>query len=387
MRRLCFVLLISACALFAQSDGEPADARGWMDRGVGAFKNARYAEAVDAFQRSVDLDPSNLNARLYLATSFFVQYIPGAISPDNLAFADKARAGFEQVLALEPDNKTALQYLASLAYQVASGTSDPEEKARRLDAARSWYEKLAAVDPKNKEAWYSLGVIDWMKWYPKWMEALTQAGMKPDEQRPISNYNLRQDLRNTSGQLVEDGIANLAKALEIDPQHDNAMAYMNLLVRERASVDDTMEQYEKDIALANDWVQKSLDAKKAKAGESTTPAANAPSSSGVQRIRVGGNVQKCNLITKVEPVYPALAKQARIQGTVRFQMIIGADGRVQNLQLVSGHPLLVQAAQDAVQQWVYRPTLLDGQRVEVVTTVDVNFVLDGIFGDSAPCSL
>jgi periplasmic protein TonB len=93
------------------------------------------------------------------------------------------------------------------------------------------------------------------------------------------------------------------------------------------------------------------------------------------RIRVGGNVQAANLIRKVVPVYPPLAKQARIQGTVRFQAIIGKDGTIQNLQLVSGHPLLVSAAQQAVSQWVYRPTLLNGDPVEVVTTIDVNFTL------------
>jgi protein TonB len=93
------------------------------------------------------------------------------------------------------------------------------------------------------------------------------------------------------------------------------------------------------------------------------------------RIRVGGNVQAANLVRKVTPVYPPLAKQARIQGTVRFTAIIGKDGTIQNLQLVTGHPLLVAAAQDAVRQWVYKPTLLNGEPVEVVTQIDVNFTL------------
>jgi protein TonB len=93
------------------------------------------------------------------------------------------------------------------------------------------------------------------------------------------------------------------------------------------------------------------------------------------RIRVGGNVQAANLIRRITPVYPPLAKQARIQGQVRFTAIIGKDGAIQNLQLVSGHPLLVPAAQDAVKQWLYRPTLLNGEPVEVVTQIDVNFTL------------
>ena len=93
------------------------------------------------------------------------------------------------------------------------------------------------------------------------------------------------------------------------------------------------------------------------------------------RIRVGGNVQAINLINKVTPVYPQLAKQARIQGSVHFTAFIGKDGHIENLQLIGGHPLLVDAAQDAVKQWVYKPTLLNGQPVEVVTQIDVNFTL------------
>jgi protein TonB len=94
-----------------------------------------------------------------------------------------------------------------------------------------------------------------------------------------------------------------------------------------------------------------------------------------QRIRVGGNVQAAKLVRQPKPLYPPLAKQARIQGTVRFQAIIGKDGTIQNLQLVSGHPLLVPSATEAVKQWVYQPTQLNGEPVEVVTQIDVNFTL------------
>ena len=94
-----------------------------------------------------------------------------------------------------------------------------------------------------------------------------------------------------------------------------------------------------------------------------------------KRIRVGGQVQTAKLVNKVTPVYPPLAKQARIQGTVRLQAVIAKDGSVVELQVLSGHPLLVQAALDAVRQWRYHPTLLNGEPVEVVTTVDVIFTL------------
>jgi TonB family protein len=107
----------------------------------------------------------------------------------------------------------------------------------------------------------------------------------------------------------------------------------------------------------------------------TAAAALPPPASGVDRIRVGGNVQAMNLTKKVTPTYPALAKQARIQGTVRFTALIGADGNIASLQLVDGHPLLVESATDAVKQWQYRPTLLNGSPAEVVTQIDVNYTL------------
>jgi protein TonB len=75
-------------------------------------------------------------------------------------------------------------------------------------------------------------------------------------------------------------------------------------------------------------------------------------------------------------VYPPEARQARIQGLVRFDVLIGPDGHVTNLTLVSGHPLLVPAAQEVVKDWVYKPTLLNGQPVEVQTQIDVNFTLE-----------
>ena len=92
-------------------------------------------------------------------------------------------------------------------------------------------------------------------------------------------------------------------------------------------------------------------------------------------IRIGGNVQQAMLESQPRPMYPALAKQARIQGTVSLNAVIGPDGHVQNLSVIQGHPLLVQAALDAVKDWVYKPTLMNGNPVAVVTVIDVNFTL------------
>jgi periplasmic protein TonB len=103
--------------------------------------------------------------------------------------------------------------------------------------------------------------------------------------------------------------------------------------------------------------------------------APAPPKASLKRVTVGGNVQAARLINKVQPLYPPLARQTRISGTVKLHAIIGKDGTVQRLEVQSGHPLLVQAAQDAVRQWRYQPTLLNGDPVEVDTEIDVIFSL------------
>ena len=96
-----------------------------------------------------------------------------------------------------------------------------------------------------------------------------------------------------------------------------------------------------------------------------------------QRVRVSSGVQSGLLVRKVQPVYPPLARQARIQGTVVLQAQISKTGDIENLQLVSGHPMLAPAAIEAVKQWKYKPYLLNGEPVEVETTVQVNFSLAG----------
>lgn len=105
------------------------------------------------------------------------------------------------------------------------------------------------------------------------------------------------------------------------------------------------------------------------------PVKEAPKPVVPQRIRVGGNVQQAKLVRQPRPVYPPLARQARIQGTVRLTAVIAKDGTIQELQVVNGHPLLVPSALEAVKQWVYQPTLLNGEPVEVITQIDVNFTL------------
>jgi len=109
---------------------------------------------------------------------------------------------------------------------------------------------------------------------------------------------------------------------------------------------------------------------------SSTPVA-VPKIATPQRVRVSSGVQSGLLIRKVNPAYPPLARQARIQGVVLLQAQISKDGNIENLQLISGHPMLAPAAIEAVKQWKYKPYLLNGEPVEVETQVQVNFTLAG----------
>jgi protein TonB len=96
-----------------------------------------------------------------------------------------------------------------------------------------------------------------------------------------------------------------------------------------------------------------------------------------QKVRVSSGVAQGNLIHNVKPPYPPLARQARVQGMVVIQAVIGKDGTIQNLRVVSGHPMLAQAALEAVKQWRYKPYYLNGEPVDVDTTINVNFTLSG----------
>jgi len=362
MRRFVVLFALISTALVAQ------DAREMVNQGVAAFKGGNYRQAVGFFQQAVAADPNGVNPHLYLGTAYMSMWVPGAASPENAANARSAETEFRRVLELDANNTVALASMASLAYNSASGLRG-EEKTHKFDEAMDWYKRLAAVDPMNKEAPYSMGVIAWAKWYPALMAARASLGMKPEDPGPLTGP-VRQELKTQYSSTIEEGIANLQRALQIDPNYADAMAYLNLLIRERGDLRDSREEWAADIAVADELVQKNLEVKKAQAALVPPPSGGARTP---ERIRVGGMVQQANLITKVDPVYPPLAQQAQISGTVRFTVIIGKDGKILNLQLVSGHPLLVAAARDAVSQYVYKPTLLNGNPVEVITQVDVNF--------------
>ena len=264
MRTGKLTIAASVACLLALTGCDKLKSRDQLNQGVLAFKNAKYTEAVDHFKQAIALDDTNPYARLYLATAYMSQWIPGAESPENTEMANKARDEFNKVLEKNPNEPTAIASLASLSYNEASSLP-PDQKIAKLDEAAKWYKRLIEVDPKNKEAYYSLGVIDWAKWYPNEMIAKANLHMKPEDPGPIKDKKVKEDLKTQYSAIIDDGIGNLNKALEIDPQYEDAMSYLNLLIREKADLLDSPDEYKDQVKIADGWIQKALDTKKAKA--------------------------------------------------------------------------------------------------------------------------
>jgi TonB family protein len=351
-------LLLSATALAAQ---DPVDFSGWFDRGVQEFRAGHYPNAVAAFERAVAIDPSSVTAQVYLGTAYMNQYIPGNDSAPNMGVAVAAETHFLRVLDLDSSNRVAMASLASL-----------QLNQKNWNDALRWYDKLTAIDPNNADAYYSIGFIAWSRWYPEYGKARAALGMKQQDPGPIPDASVRADLIERFATVIESGLRALEKALEINPQYADAMAYMNLLIRERADLRDTAEEYKRDVAIADEWVQKALAAKKA---EMERRNGNAAAIAPPQRIRLTVDALDRNRLRDVPPAYPQMAREAGIQGTVRLNIVIDKQGRVSNISVISGHPLLIPAAIEAVKQWEYKPALLNGQPVEVATEVSIPFVL------------
>ena len=233
-------------------------ARNELNRGVNAFSRTDYSFAIEHFEKAIDLDPEFLEARQYLASSYMMQYVPGAESEENEAVAQKALTGFLGVLDKNDNNEAALASIAIIYFNM-----------KRMEDAREWHAKLLEKFPENKDAYYTLGVIAWTETYQPRLMVRASLGMKPEDPGPIKDDDARHGLAELNLPVVEEGLKNLEKALEIDPEHDYAMAYINLLYREKADISETKEDYEKYTATANEWSLKALDTRKKKAEAAT----------------------------------------------------------------------------------------------------------------------
>ena len=246
-------LLAAGLMLFTTTGCEKLRARDQLNKGVLAYKNAKYEEAINHFQQAVKLDPTLLNARLYLATAFAQQYIPGADAPDNNKMAEQAIDEYKEVLQRDPKNVNSVKGIAYLYLQM-----------KQFDKAKEFYRKATELDPNDPEPYYSVAVIDWTQTYQPRMEERSKLGLKPDE--PLKDKKVCAALKEKNASNIQEGIDNLKKALELRPDYDDAMAYMNLMYRERADVTcDDPAARAADLKTADEWVDKTLAVKKAKA--------------------------------------------------------------------------------------------------------------------------
>ena len=233
-------------------------ARDQLNKGVQAYKNAKYEEAITHFQQAVELDPGLLNGRLYLATAYAQQYIPGADTEDNNRMAEQAIDQFKKVLDMKPGRDqqvSSLKGIASLYFNM-----------KKLDQAKEYHQKVTELDPNDPEAYYSIGVIDWTKSYQPRMEERAKLGMKPDEQ--LKDKKVCAALSAKNSDAIKDGIENLNKALQLRPDYDDAMAYMNLLYREKADLEcEDPAARAADLKTADEWVDKTMATKKEKAAK------------------------------------------------------------------------------------------------------------------------
>jgi len=228
-------------------------ARDQLNKGVQAYKNARYELAIEHFKNAVALDPRLLNARLYLATAYAQRYTPGADTPENNQMGQQAIDEYKKVLQMDPHNTNSVKGIASLYFNM-----------KKFDQAKEYHEKAKQLDPNDPEEYYSIAVIDWTQSYAPRQEERAKLGLKAEE--PLKDKKVCESLRDRSLPKVDEGIQNLTKALQLRPDYDDAMAYLNLLYREKADLEcGNPDARAADQKIAADWVDKTMATKKQKA--------------------------------------------------------------------------------------------------------------------------
>jgi tetratricopeptide (TPR) repeat protein len=240
-------------------------ARDLLNKGVASFKNAQFDAAVEDFKQAKELDPDLINARLYLATAYASQYIPGAPSEENMRHGQEAIAEYQDVLTKDANNLSAIDGLASILYQMAG---QPFDEKKFLDS-KGYHERHIALKPEDPQPYYSIGVIDW---------ALSYRGnteMRADYNKAHINKQIKDtdplppDVRKAYTDkyqaLVDDGIEKLKKAVELKPDYDDAMTYLNLLYRRKADMVESSAERDALTKQADDLLDKVKEIKQKRA--------------------------------------------------------------------------------------------------------------------------
>lgn len=250
---------------------EQRQAREILNKGVEDFKNGQYDAAISEFQRAKELNPQFLNARLYLATAYAAQFIPGAPSEENQELGRKAVEEFRGVLEIDPQNLSAIDGIGSILFQTA-GTPYNSEK---FEESKSFHQKHIQIRPNDPEPYYWVGVIDWTVSFrannvlrARYNEqAATRQQVRGEDPLPLE---VRQEYLREYGSVIDEGIGSMKHAIERRPDYDDAMAYLSLLYRRKADTVDYQDERDTLLNMADDLVDKVKEIKQRRA-ESPRP--------------------------------------------------------------------------------------------------------------------
>jgi tetratricopeptide (TPR) repeat protein len=249
------VALFLALLVLASTGCSKLQARDQLNKGVQSYKNAHYEEAIEHFKTAVSLDPGLLNARIYLATAYAQQYVPGAETDENKRYAALAIEEYKNVLAADPNNALSIKGIANLYRQ-----------EKQFDEAKQYYNKAVQIDPNDPEAYYSVAYIDWTQAYKFRQDERAKLGMKATDL--LTDKKVCDVVKQHNAPSVEEGIGLLNKALQLRHDYDDAMAFLNLLYRERADYEcDDLQARNADLKLADSWVDKTIATKREKANK------------------------------------------------------------------------------------------------------------------------
>ena len=250
-------------ALFASVGCDKLRARDQLNKGVKDYKDSHYEQAITHFQNAVTLDPALINARMYLATAYVSQYVPGIDTPDNLQNAQNAIEEYTKVIDANPSRDQKVNSAKGIAYLYLN--------QKKWDQAKQYYRMASDLDPNDPEPYYSVGVIDWTRSYQPRMEERAKLGVKPEEHLSAKNKDqkkLCEQLKAKNSAVIQEGIDTLDKAIKLRDDYDDAMAYLNLMYRERADLEcDDEAARAADLKTADQWVDKAMQAKQARAAK------------------------------------------------------------------------------------------------------------------------
>ena len=259
-----FTILLALMCAFGATGCNKLKARDALNKGVQAYKNGQFDEAIEKFKMAKELDPGLLNARLYLATAYASQYIPGAPSEENVSKGQQAIAEFQEVLQIDPSNLSAIDGIGSILYQMAATPYTPS----KFEESRKYHLRHIQLKSEDPEPYYWVGVIDWTLSFransdlrAEYNKANPKKQIKDDQPLPPK---LREEYAAKYGEMVDDGIQRLKRAIELRPDYEDAMAYLNLLYRRKADMVASPEEREALLRQADELVDKVKEIKQRK---------------------------------------------------------------------------------------------------------------------------